>query len=112
MTVGTLVRKEVEADNEGTYILSDDGLRFVNAAAGSYLDAFRCSFGYDSAADNRLVLRYGGLTGIHDAEFCGDNKIYDLNGVCLGEVNGNNMETLPLYKGIYIINGKKIIKTK
>lgn len=110
--VGTLVRKEVEADDEGTYILSDDGLRFVNAAAGSYLDAFRCSFGYDSTADNRLVLRYGGLTGIHDAEFCGDNKIYDLNGVCLGEVNGNNMETLPLYKGIYIINGKKIIKTK
>lgn len=110
--VGTLVRKEVEADDEGTYILSDDGLRFVNAAAESYLDAFRCSFGYDSAADNRLVLRYGGLTGIHDAEFCGDNKIYDLNGVCLGEVNGNNTETLPLYKGIYIINGKKIIKTK
>ena len=58
------------------------------------------------------MLRYGGLTGIHDAEFCGDNKIYDLNGVCLGEVNGNNTETLPLYKGIYIINGKKIIKTK
>ena len=110
--VGTLVRKEVEADDEGTYILSDDGLRFVNAAAESYLDAFRCSFGYGSAADNRLVLRYGGLTGIHDAEFCGDNKIYDLNGVCLGEVNGNNMETLPLSKGIYIINGKKIIKTK
>lgn len=109
---GTLKRKDVESEDDNTFLLSTDGFRFVKAAAGSYLNPFRCYLKPDNIALKSLYLTDGGVTGIDHVKKHYNNRIYNTEGIFMGEAGEESIGNMPLSPGIYLIKGRKIIKKK
>lgn len=109
---GTLKRKDVESEDDNVFLLSADGFRFVKAAAGSYLNPFRCYLKPDNIASKSLCLTDGGVTGIDHVKKHYNNIIYNTEGVFMGEAGEESIGNMPLCPGIYIVKGRKIIKKK
>ena len=68
---------------------------FVNMSAGA--PAFYCPF--DNMAD--------GIESVHNAQFTMHNDVYDLSG---RKIENGKKSNRKLPKGIYIVNGRKIVK--
>lgn len=51
------------AEGAGLFFLAGDGGRFVSAAAGSYLDPFRCYIRYGGRVRSRVIFRVSGTAG-------------------------------------------------
>lgn len=98
---------------DGSYYLTE-GNTIKPLASGGTIKGFRAYFkpNYSSAAMARAISIDGMTTAIEDIEWGDgnpflaptDNCIYNLE----GQMVGNNLEQLP--KGLYIVNGKKVIK--
>ncbi len=96
-------------DTRTIYFLGGDG-RIKLAKAGSVMKGFRAYFKVPSEGDSRLTIQLGDdtITAISDVEADASAPtsaaIFSIDGVYMG----TNLTALP--HGIYIINGKKIIK--
>lgn len=98
---------------DGSYYLSE-GNTIRPLAPGGTIKAFRAYFepATPNAAMARAISIDGMTTAINDIEWGDgnpfmvptDNRIYNLE----GQMVGNDLEQLP--KGLYIVNGKKVIK--
>ena len=89
------VKKINGEDLVGFYFGAADGAAFTNAAHKAYLVV-------DDAVDAKFFLLDGEATGINTiAKFANDGQVYNLQGV---RMNGEK-----LTKGIYVVNGKKVV---
>gem|GEM_PF-4402354 len=99
--VGTYV--DVKS-TEDTYVFSavDNKVGFYNYTSGSTLGAYKAYMPKSVASDARgIILNVGETTGINAAQKAVENgKVYDLQG----------REVKTMHRGIYIINGKKVVK--
>ena len=93
----------------------DGKLGFVKASEsnlnlGQYLPANKAYLPVYSAGDNITLVdaaQYSaGIENLTNDQTTKDSKVYSLDGICVG--NENNFEELP--NGIYIVNGKKMVK--
>jgi hypothetical protein len=82
-------------DTVGFYYGAEDGAAFTNGAHKAYLVV-------DDAVDAKFFLLDSEATGINTiAKVANDSQIYNLQGV---RMNGDK-----LTKGIYVVNGKKVV---
>lgn len=98
---------------DGSYYLTE-GNTIKRLASGGTIKPFRAYFepATPSSARARAISIDGMTTAIEDIEWGDgnpfmvptDNRIYNLE----GQMVGNDLEQLP--KGLYIVNGKKVIK--
>lgn len=91
---------------EGAYLIEGD---YATPANGKAVEPFRAYLNAEGGINySRMTIVTGiSLTGIRDITTTAhaDGKIYSLNGQLIG--NANQVQSLP--KGIYIINGKKMV---
>ena len=92
--------------------------KFVYSAGATKMMAYRAYFTFNdvlsstTSAGARITMSIhdgeGNTTEIRDADFLPvpTAKVYTLNGQCVGE--SKHIDSLP--KGIYVVNGKKVIK--
>ena len=99
---------------EGSFILQDQA--FVKAPAGSVLDGFRASIlAKDQEGHDMEMIKTeidGIITGISLTEMTGNEKVdvYTVAGELIKSNVRQSEATDNLKKGVYIINGKKVIK--
>ena len=92
------------SDETSIYVLYND--EFVKATKGN-IAAFRCylEVGSDNDASARLAITFGDdTTGIQTQTTVPDlkqNNLYDLS--------GRRLQVMPTAKGLYIMNGKKVL---
>lgn len=106
-----------ETKSVSGYVLDEAGQYFINKTGVSQ-DAFRAYFtaNADSPAAYAPMLRIGSFDtdGIQDAEtlYNGEAMVYSLNGMKVGtvKVNHGKADINHLPSGVYIINGKKMMK--
>ena len=112
---GNYTRRAVTADDENLYAMS--GGKYSRQLAGNTLAPFRCFFNIEDREDNPYattpnpsevkLMVIGGETGIGEIEHSqltignGAGSVYDLS--------GRKVNTQQKNKGIYIINGKKVL---
>lgn len=124
---GTIVSIKEISTNYGnaTYYISDDGTETgqLTVFRGYYLDGEKFS-SEDQLRDGDVVIVYGKLVNYNGTyEFTTGSQIYSLNGKTTGisSVENNAKTASAIYtldgrkvksavKGVYIINGKKVIK--
>ena len=93
------------SDETSIYVLYND--EFVKATKGN-IAAFRCYLEVSSVveASARLAISFGDdTTGIHTQPTVTDlkqNTLYDLS--------GRRLQVMPTAKGLYIMNGKVVVK--
>lgn len=108
--VGTF--KPVQPRDGSYYLTANNTIKSL--ASGGTIKPFRCFFepSTPNSAMARAISIDGMTTAIEDIEWGDgnpflaptDNRIYNLE----GQMVGNDLEQLP--KGIYIVNGKKVLK--
>ncbi len=103
MDVATTFEKDGKAHFLGA------GNKFYKAKAGTTMKAFRAFFLVPTSTDTQALKAVidGTTTGIDDLNIDvvkADGRVYNLNGQCVG----NSLEGLKA--GVYIQNGKKVIK--
>ena len=114
--IGITIRTKVAYDGEGSkknYVLSneDSGVGFYKASAnGAYLPANRAYLSTAAVGVGGRFLGFEDVTGIGDAarqnvKMIKDNDVYDLQGRRVGSAEAH----APLNKGLYILNGKKVV---
>lgn len=109
--LGTYSPIEVESISEGLFFLNSKGDTFVLADVGSNLKPFRAYLKDEDISGSAKSIRHSTTSGIKSTE-SGDREY------CVGfDLSGRKIDTSILAKpsgrlpsGMYIINGKKIIK--
>ena len=109
--VGIYARMDVakKFEKDGNALFLGAGNKFYKAKAGTTMKAFRAFFLVPASTDTQALRAVidGTTTGIDDLNIDtvkADGRVYNLNGQCVGY----SLEGLKA--GIYIQNGKKVIK--
>lgn len=95
------VYADTAVPTENTYVLQKQGtdVNFYKAVSGMTINPFRAYLTTSSGAA-RLTFDFDEATGIKAVETTGNAKVYNLQGVRVDNPT----------KGLYIVNGKKVIK--
>lgn len=95
------VYADTAVPTENTYVLQKQGtdVNFYKAVSGMTINPFRAYLTTSSGAA-RLTFDFDEVTGIKTIETTGNAKVYNLQGVRVDNPT----------KGLYIVNGKKVIK--
>ena len=103
--VGTLTRTHVPASTDAKTVYALNGKQFVYVKNALTIGANKAWLEVDNAAARKLTIVFdgNGTTGIADnkRESITNNRYYDLN--------GRKLNAAPTQKGVYILNGKKVV---
>ena len=103
--VGTLTRTQVPASTDAKTVYALNGKQFVYVKNALTIGANKAWLEVDNAAARKLTIVFdgNGTTGIADnkRESITNNRYYDLN--------GRKLNAAPTQKGVYILNGKKVV---
>lgn len=99
---GRFAISDIKADPEATYT--------VQVSKAGYDDA-TSTFNYeDKDVELTVTLNViSGINGVHASTVSAGTRVYDLSGRLLKDVVKNADGTLRLKKGVYIVNGKKLM---
>ena len=101
--IGTYKRLTVGKDDTNLYFLHNNGQTFTLAAEGSGLSPFRAYIRLNKASSSPLYINHR-TTSISSPQIGRNDKAY--------YIDGREADIRNVGKGLYIINGKKIINTK
>ncbi len=106
---GTFSPYLMKGDRTELFLATDGKLKYPSSTNGqaNHLRGYRAFFQINNnTADETKINLNGEVTSVSRpiADVNCSTKIYNLNGQCVG----NNLNNMP--KGVYIINGKKIVK--
>ncbi len=106
---GTYQPFTVDTEEGNIYLLRADGEAFVKATKGSHLSPFRAAIHLETAKQT-LPLMHNGVSGISSAmQAPSSADIFTPDGRKIEKTHSSDiLNQLP--RGIYIVNGKKIIK--
>ena len=103
--VGTLTEAQVPASTDAKTVFALNGKQFVYVKNALTIGANKAWLEVDNAAARKLTIVFdgNGTTGI------ADNKRESITNTRYYDLNGRKLNAAPTQKGVYILNGKKVI---
>jgi len=110
--VGAYSPTALNTDKTHRFLTTDNKLGYPSSDATKTIKGMRAYFEVPANADARLMIdeETTAISEISNSHYSYPNSIYDLQGRQVASpTNGSHTSTLGLKKGLYIVNGKKMV---